>query len=116
MTPAQEWEFLFECDKVCRTSISGKDRFVQFRRLIPLLQSVHCILDIGGNPGTARWLRAAFPKSTVTIMNSSVEEIRQHPNAIQSDAQNFDLPTQFDLIFAGEIIEHVYNPDGLLGS
>src|SRR5262249_14451538 len=116
MTPAQDWEFLFECDKACRTSISGKDRFIQFRRSIPLLQSVHRILDVGGNPGTARWLRVAFPESTVTTMNSSVEEIGDHADAIQADAQNFDLPGQFDLVFAGEIIEHVYNPDGLLGS
>jgi SAM-dependent methyltransferase len=38
------------------------------------------------------------------------------PDSIQGDAQCFEADEKYDFIFAGEIIEHLYNPDGLICS
>lgn len=35
-------------------------------------------------------------------------------NVVYADAQDFDLKENFDVIVAGEIIEHLSNPSGLL--
>jgi SAM-dependent methyltransferase len=113
---ADEWKFLFECEEGCHTSISGKERFLKFLGIIPKLRSPSTVLDVGGNLGTARWLQHAFPGAKVTILNNSDKQLAGYPDLIKADAQNFDTPEKCDLVFAGEVIEHVYNPDGLVAS
>lgn len=114
MTAAEEWELLFECELGSHTSISGKERFIQLRALLPRLGRVERILDVGGNIGTARWLQRAFPNSEVTVLNNADKELAG-TRMLKGDAQNFDV-SGYDLVFAGEILEHLYNPDGLIGS
>ena len=113
---SKEWQFLFECEQGCHTSISGKERFLEFLKIIPWLEPPKAILDVGGNLATARWLQHAFPGAEVTILNNSDKQLAGYPHLLKADAQDFTTEKQYDLVFAGEVLEHVYNPDGLLAS
>ena len=68
------------------------------------------VIDVGGSKATAAWLAGQFPEAEITILNSDTHE----PGAIHADAQAFDADA--DVIFAGELIEHLWNPDGLIES
>ena len=68
------------------------------------------VIDLGGSKATAAWLASQFPKAEITILNSDTHE----PGAIRADAQAFEVDA--DVIFAGELIEHLWNPDGLIDS
>jgi SAM-dependent methyltransferase len=111
-----EWRFLFECEQGGHTSISGKQRFLEFLKIAHNIPSLGSILDVGGNKGTERWLRHVFPDAKVTVLNNSEHQIASCSHIIQKDAQDFKVDEKYDLIFAGEIIEHLYNPDGLIAS
>ena len=77
------------------------------------------ILDVGGSTATSLWLSERFPSSTVTVLNSDPlegEGLSGAINVVRGDAQDFRLGSRVDLIFAGELIEHLWNPDGLIES
>lgn len=108
--------FLKKCEKNAHTGIAAKARYI---KLIEILQSIpkpKKILDVGGTLGTAYWFEEKFPEAEITILNNSQKELSSYKNVVYADAQNFRLKELYDLIFAGEIIEHVYNPDGLIAS
>lgn len=112
-----ELEFLKICEKNCNISLNNIARFINFLKCLKDIPSrPQTILDVGGNVGTARWLQAKFIGSYVTILNKSVKEIGKWPNSIKADAENFKSPKKYDLIFLGDIIEHAYNPDGMIAS
>jgi SAM-dependent methyltransferase len=81
------------------------------------------VLDVGGTAGSAAWLRDVFPGAAVTVLNSDTFEESELPPGVSflaGDAQElprgegrFDL---FDLVYAGEVVEHLFNPDGFLDS
>lgn len=112
----KEWLLLKKCEKSAHIGIAAKERFIKLLEIFQSIPRPKKILDVGGNLGTARWFKEKFPKAKVTILNSSKKELSSYPHAIYQDAQNFRVREKYDLIFAGEIIEHVYNPDGLLAS
>lgn len=112
-----EIEFLKECEKNCNISISGKNRFINILRFIQNFSDYpKQILDVGGNQGTAKWFKAKFPEATITILNTSSLEIGKWKPSIKTNAENFNINLKYDLIFIGELLEHSYNPDGIIAS
>ncbi len=110
-----EWQFLRQCESNCYTDISGKRRFIEFLRLLHLIPEKPArILDVGGNLATARWLAAKFPSSQITALNNCEHELGNWPYAIKANAMDFNLKEKYDLVFLGEVLEHVYNPDGVI--
>lgn len=110
-----ELDFLRECETGAYTGISAKQRFIEFLRMLRLIrQRPAAILDLAGNLGTARWLRAKFPSSRLTILNNCTEELGDWPSVIRADAMNFRPGEKYDLIFIGETLEHVFNPDAVI--
>jgi len=77
------------------------------------------ILDAGGTTATTTWLSRIFPDAHITIQNSSPYEKEQLPLYVdfdQCDVQKFIPKKKYDFIFAGELIEHLWNPDGFIES
>ncbi len=111
-----EWDYLFKCEAGGHTSLSGKQRFLEFLKVAHKFPAPKTILDVGGNRGTEQWLSHAFPGAKVTVLNDSQLQIAQCSDFIKGDAQDFTLERKFDMVFAGEIVEHLYNPDGLIAS
>lgn len=112
----EEWQFLQKCEENTHVPISAKERFLEMLKIINKMPEPKKILDVGGNVATAKWFKAKFPNSEITILNNSKKEIDGCQKIIFADAQSFKLRDKWDLIFAGEIIEHLYNPDGLICS
>jgi len=112
----EEWMFLKKCEKNAHTGIAAKERFIRLLEVFQSIPKAKNILDVGGTFGTARWFKEKFPTAKVTILNNSKKELLSYKHVIYQDAQNFCVREKYDLIFAGEIIEHVYNPDGLIAS
>lgn len=112
----KELRFLKKCEASAHTAIAAKQRFIELLYLLPHIPKPKNILDVGGNFATARWFQTKFPESTVTVLNKAEKELASYPNFIKADAQFFKTKVKYDLIFSGEIIEHLYNPDGLLAS
>lgn len=112
-----ELVFLADCETGGHTHISAKKRFLQFLRA---MRSMHAmpkkVLDVGGNKGTGRWFSATLPSSTVTILNASPKELHGYKPFLKGDASDFKTKDKFDLIILGELLEHVYNPDGVIAS
>jgi 2-polyprenyl-3-methyl-5-hydroxy-6-metoxy-1,4-benzoquinol methylase len=82
------------------------------------------VLDIGCAVGYKKpdWMHKhiqAVAKSIhgLDLDTGSVEKIRQMGYDVSAaDAQNFQLGRKFDLVHAGELIEHLDNPGGFLDS
>lgn len=110
----QEWQFLEKCERNSHTAISAKQRFIELLDVFRNIPKPKNILDIGGNFATAKWFKAKFPNSKVTILNKSEKELSSYPQFIKADAQFFRTKEKYDLVFSGETIEHTYNPDGLI--
>ena len=112
----KEWQLLEKCENHSHTGIPAKQRFLELLKVIKKIPKPDKILDVGGTLGTARWLKVKFPKAKVTILNKSKKEISAYPFFLKGDAESFQSQEKYDLIFAGEIIEHTYNPEGLIAS
>ncbi|QOI97871.1 MAG: class I SAM-dependent methyltransferase [Flammeovirgaceae bacterium] len=82
------------------------------------------VLDIGCAVGYQKddWMHKNIVSVARSVYgldldNDSVEEIRRMGYAVcQGNAQNFSLDRKFNLIHAGELIEHLDNPGGFLES
>jgi hypothetical protein len=77
------------------------------------------VLDVGGTAGSAAWLRDVFPDATVTVLNSDTFEEEALPPGVTflpGDAQELPRGERFDMVYAGEVVEHLFNPDGFLDS
>lgn len=78
-------------------------------------------LDLGAADIRANFLhRFIATHSTATGLDIDPERIKQVKNmgykVVLGDAQNYNLKEKFDVIIAGEIIEHLTNLDGFLKS
>lgn len=95
----------------------------RFEAVRPLLRG-GSVLDVGcasryGRPDWIHGLLVADGAEVVGIDISTkiVDELRQAGYDVQrADAQDFDLGRTFDVIFAGELIEHLDNVHGFLSS
>ncbi|MBM3192417.1 MAG: class I SAM-dependent methyltransferase, partial [Chlamydiae bacterium] len=108
---------LDRCETLSHTGIAGKERFLQLATCLSKKNiQPNKVLDVGGTYGTALWLKEMFPKAEVTVLNKTKNDLKSWSSVIEASADCFDCSKKYDLIFAGEIIEHVYNPDGLIAS
>lgn len=112
---SKELQFLIECE-ANKYYISAKERFIEILKVLRYIPEPSSILDVGGNISTAEWLKTKFPKSKVIVLNNNKRQVHNYQSTIIADAQSFETKEKYDLIFAGEIIEHIYNPDGLICS
>jgi hypothetical protein len=112
----EEIQLLRDCEKNANTEISGKQRFLTLLPLFSLLPQPKTILDVGGTLGTFTWLHHKFPRAKIIILNTSKKETSSLPNVVIGNAETFITKMKFDLIFAGEILEHLNNPDGFIAS
>jgi|GEM_PF-1172336 len=112
-----EMRILEECERdALGSGIGAKQRFLELLKIVDQIPKPSAILDVGGTLSTARWLSKKFPDSAVTILNRESNEIGKYERFIVSDAEAFETDMKYDMIFAGEILEHTYNPDGLIAS
>ena len=95
--------------------------------LEPLVQG-RTVLDVGPAElvGTVnrhkmdRWLHAHIASAAATAvgLESNAEQVRALRDLAfdirQGDAETFDLGERFDVVFAGELIEHLSNPGAFL--
>jgi len=84
------------------------------------------VLDVGcadhsaANESSPRWLhkhivKAARSTTGLDLLESDVAKLRERGyNMVSGDACTMDLGRTFDVIIAGELIEHVDNPGGLM--
>jgi len=89
----------------------GPERFESIHKQLLLLgetSSVKLVLDVGAEVETWQFLRMIFPGATVVSLNINKTDVRQ---LVVGDAHKIPLKTgSVDFVFAGEIIEHLYNP------
>jgi predicted TPR repeat methyltransferase len=67
------------------------------------------------------WIHAFLEKyadtTGIDILESDIEELKKRGfNVQQGNAEEFDLNTTFDVIFAGELVEHLENLKGFCDS
>lgn len=104
-------------------SWSKSSKTARFHQLKPFFKGQN-ILDIGCAVGYKKedWMHRNIKEVSKSIIGldrdkEAVEEIRSMGyNVIYGNAQNFDLSQKFDLIHAGELIEHLENPGEFLSS
>ncbi|MBI4977019.1 MAG: class I SAM-dependent methyltransferase [Spirochaetes bacterium] len=112
-----EIAWIRHCEHDGHTHMSARKRFLQFIHCMRFMeQTPKTVLDVGGNRGTGRWFASKLPDASVTILNASPKELGGWKPFIKADAAHFILKKKFDLIILGELLEHVYNPDGVLAS
>jgi SAM-dependent methyltransferase len=100
-----------------------KNHKPRFERIRPYVEN-RTVLDVGAACGMSRatWLHrlvdgAAERTVAVDILPGPVEEMRALGfEATQGDAQALDLGEKFDVVLAGELIEHLDNLAGFLDS
>jgi 2-polyprenyl-3-methyl-5-hydroxy-6-metoxy-1,4-benzoquinol methylase len=86
------------------------------------------VLDVGcaghiPSPNDPTWLHGALRKSFDNVWGIEldpdlIQALSQagYDNIVEADAQSFELDRLFNTVVAGEIIEHLENPAGLLQS
>lgn len=89
---------------------------------IPALIKGLNVLDVGcvehnlENRKRGHWLHECLAKSASSVLGLDYEEDqieqmkKEGYNVVAADATDFSLPTTYDAIVAGELIEHVPNP------
>ncbi|MGB9456079.1 MAG: methyltransferase domain-containing protein [Bryobacteraceae bacterium] len=81
---------------------------------------VGCVEHVVSNEASERWLHRRLVERAksvlgIDVLESEVEELRKRGyNIICADAMTASLGKTFDVIVAGEVIEHVVNPGALL--
>lgn len=96
------------------------DRFEQIESYVTNRR----VLDVGSVVGYKgnNWMHKLIGEKAsyllgIDIDKTAVEEIEKMGfNVIYADAQNFDLDDKFDVVHAGELIEHLDNFHGFLQS
>jgi SAM-dependent methyltransferase len=95
----------------------------RYEAVRPLLRG-GSILDIGcaSRYGRDDWLHGLLASDTTDLVGvdlnaKTIAELQAAGHDVHlADAQDFDLGRQFDVVFAGEIIEHLDNVHGFLSS
>lgn len=106
---------------VFQPSWTKSTKSTRFRQLQKYFKNKN-ILDIGCAVGYQKddWMHKHIKKEAASIFGidldlDSINKIKQRGYSVEyGDAQNFSLNKKFDLIHAGELIEHLDNPGGFL--
>ncbi len=70
------------------------------------------ILDVGGTQETYDFLRKTFPSSEIFSINIEESHLPKEDNATLANAEELPFKKNyFDLIFAKEVLEHIFRPD-----
>lgn len=74
------------------------------------------VLDVGGERGSYQFLRNSIPDTTIYSMNIDAKILpKEKCRTVQADAQFLPFENRtFDLIFGGEVLEHIIYPDKFL--
>ncbi len=107
------------------SSIDYNDEKIRF--FVPLVEG-KSVLDLGvvqhqaGRYHKGSWLHRAIQKHSAKCLGVDIDSEgvrflrRQGFNVIEMDAQNLVLDDQYDVVVAGDIVEHLDNLQGLLCS
>jgi len=87
-------------------------------KLIPLVAPppVH-VLDCGGTQATRQMLESMFPGSRIQTINLSENDLRGMSGTVVGDVCQLEkhfADGSFDLVFAGEVLEHLHDPNALV--
>jgi len=98
----------------------NEEHFVKIRKYVDQIinkKEKYSILDGGGTLHTYKFLCQIFPNSEIISLNNRHEDIANCKNAVIGDLEllphHFE-ECSFDIIFATDIIEHLFNPDYFL--
>lgn len=94
-----------------KISVTGKQRFEYIYRF---LQSERydpkTVCDIGGTFATKMFFHKIYPESKIDVYNMDEDEIRNRKDFYFLDIEKQALMMKYDMIFAGDIIEHLIEP------
>jgi len=90
-----------------------------YRELLPTDFRPRQILDVGGTLATVTFLRERFPDASITVQNIRAEDLEpiSGSNILTRRASAERLPDNdgsFDLVFLGEVLEHMIYPNEFL--
>lgn len=118
------FDFLYELERQLKGAIGAKERFVLLYEMRKHLiqRSVHAqyILDVGGCNFTSFLLKKIFPGSYVVSINIDSAENTEADVSIAGDIAEFEnifhqlSIAEFDIIFMGEVFEHLVQPYSIL--
>ena len=101
---------------------------MRYQNKAQLIQSLvtpeDVVLDVGFSGQGVRHCDAAWPHALLKARAKEVYGLDvqldsafvDNPYYVQASAEDFSLPVQFDVIFAGDLIEHLSNPGLFLAS
>ncbi|MFA6268398.1 MAG: class I SAM-dependent methyltransferase [archaeon] len=72
------------------------------------------ILDCGGTEFSAECIQKIFPNAKISVLNNNKNDLAKNKKYefLFCDCYKMgDLNRKFDLVFANDLIEHLYNPD-----
>jgi len=89
-----------------------------------LIRPTDIVLDVGFwgqgvREGSPQWPHALLKRRTKEVYGIDIDmndTYSTDPHYLKSSAEVFDFPVKFDLVFAGDIIEHLSNPGLFLAS
>ena len=92
--------------------------------ILSLITGSDTVLDVGFfgqgvQTGSAEWPHALLQKQAALVYGLDLDfgpEYKNNPRYFKASAENFVCPLSFDVIFAGDVIEHLSNPGLFLDS
>lgn len=114
-----------------RYAVDNQRQTGESERISAVLEEVNStdsVLDIGcvdhsaSNEMSERWLHGILDQSVAELVGidylpEEVQKLNERGYDVRrEDAEDFDIDRDFDVIIAGELIEHLTNPGGFLES
>ena len=94
-----------------KISVTGKQRFEYiYRFLIRNGCQPETIGDVGGTMATKMFFGKMYPNAEIDVYNMDKDEIQKLKGFYYFDIEKDILEKKYDLIFAGDIIEHLIEP------
>lgn len=96
---------------------------MRFEAIRPFVEE-RDVLDVGCGSGFGRpdWMHSEISKVARSVAGIDLDEEQVAAISLDGysvrvdDAEDFDGPNRYDVVFAGELIEHLANPAGFLRS
>lgn len=91
------------------------EREPMYRRVIPPGVDPDVVVDVGSTDATRAFLAGLFPKAEIVALNVNADAVAGHAGpVIVGPAEDLPPDLGADLIFAGEVLEHMVYPDAFL--